>query len=492
MKRNAELEAAILAASDDLEPRMIYADWLQAQGDPWGEWVALRAAAEAGDQALRIAAIEYQAAHHEELFGAAAPAVKRAYIGSRGGFCEELRINPHEDITPASVKALLAHPSMRFVRHVACGEVIPNAVVDGLVAAKLPLLEELVVQDAAGIAPIVHLRGLAALGLQKLSVRRAALEEPLPGLRELTYVIDGEMALMLRAWLGAGHGDRLEALTLVSDGGDVEVPLIGTNAPNARLRRWDSGDIYEPRSVLEKNPILQLARERGRAAIRHIPAAGHALAKAIEADLRAPSGDPGAAIAFGDIALTLPVNGTHTALFAGLVRERAGDLAGAELCGREALVSTPNDPNLHAMVIDAMRRTGRIEGATKLIPAAMNAIASPDPDALPGARVACLVDCMLTLARAGRYEQALVLPAPFTAIADDAKIHAIETIVYCLISDPVNAKAAWKKASRGQGGLIEHARAMMAKTPGDRDKALAAAKRASYGDLDWLIATVSS
>lgn len=40
----AELLAAIYAAPDDLEPRRVYADWLQQQGDPRGEFIALQLA----------------------------------------------------------------------------------------------------------------------------------------------------------------------------------------------------------------------------------------------------------------------------------------------------------------------------------------------------------------------------------------------------------------------------------------------------------------
>ena len=36
-----DLVAAIRAAPDDDAPRMVYADWLQARGDPLGEWIAL-------------------------------------------------------------------------------------------------------------------------------------------------------------------------------------------------------------------------------------------------------------------------------------------------------------------------------------------------------------------------------------------------------------------------------------------------------------------
>ncbi len=41
--RNLDLEAAIIEAPEDLGPRMVYGDWLAAQGDPRGPWFALSA-----------------------------------------------------------------------------------------------------------------------------------------------------------------------------------------------------------------------------------------------------------------------------------------------------------------------------------------------------------------------------------------------------------------------------------------------------------------
>src|SRR5437870_4489039 len=35
--RGASLLAAVLAAPDDPAPRLVFADWLTEQGDPWGE-----------------------------------------------------------------------------------------------------------------------------------------------------------------------------------------------------------------------------------------------------------------------------------------------------------------------------------------------------------------------------------------------------------------------------------------------------------------------
>jgi uncharacterized protein (TIGR02996 family) len=42
VRSNADLEAAIMATPNDVEPYSIYADWLQSKGDPRGELIAMQ------------------------------------------------------------------------------------------------------------------------------------------------------------------------------------------------------------------------------------------------------------------------------------------------------------------------------------------------------------------------------------------------------------------------------------------------------------------
>lgn len=53
--RNPALEAAMFDAGDDARPALVYADWLQAQGNPWGELITVQHALEKKpkDKALR-------------------------------------------------------------------------------------------------------------------------------------------------------------------------------------------------------------------------------------------------------------------------------------------------------------------------------------------------------------------------------------------------------------------------------------------------------
>src|SRR3954454_11517744 len=129
----AELEAAIIAAPLEPGPRMVYGDWLQAQGDPRGEWAAMMAAIEAAPRntRLRSAAVAYLDTHRTALLGEGATVMERAYFGWRGGFIDEIRLQPASGRTGAHA-ALLRHPTCRFVRHVALGAI---ANVEGVVVA---------------------------------------------------------------------------------------------------------------------------------------------------------------------------------------------------------------------------------------------------------------------------------------------------------------------------------------------------------------------
>ncbi len=87
----------------DAGPHGVYADWLQAQGSPVGEWVALAAALEAGEDARtqgRLAALATELA---------LPTDKFATWGTQHGFWKWLRVENDEDwMTPDFDAAELA------------------------------------------------------------------------------------------------------------------------------------------------------------------------------------------------------------------------------------------------------------------------------------------------------------------------------------------------------------------------------------------------
>ena len=68
--RNPGLEAAVAADPEALEPMLLLGDWLQQQGDPRGELIALRNARRdrPRDDKLRVMVDAFEARHREYLF----------------------------------------------------------------------------------------------------------------------------------------------------------------------------------------------------------------------------------------------------------------------------------------------------------------------------------------------------------------------------------------------------------------------------------------
>lgn len=503
MKRNPELEAAIVAAPDDPAARMIYGDWLQAEGDPRGEWAALRTRLEASpdDREVRLAAIEFEGARKRDLFGAGEKAIARAYVGWRGGFVDELRIQPHPSITAAAIKGLIAHPTVRFLRHLAIGPLsraLRTAAIDALVGQQLPLLAELVLHDAQWVSHRGPIERLEKLRLTKLSLSGAWPTAPMRELRELTLLAREPDLEPIMRWLRDGGCPGLEKLTLVDEEVKTSRPLVRAalahGAPNARFEHLRSSKLWDPESIHQANPILELAREGGRDAVKHIPMAGVVLYNAATYTMIAAHKNAKAAIPFLDIAATLPTHltGTYQLANAAIAHERAGDLLGAELRAREAMLYSPREPNYYAIAIDAMRRTNRLAEAMALLPRAIKAISTPPKDKQAMAEVGCLLDCMMLLAQVGKHDDAIALAEQFERLAD-ARIHAALAVIHVERGDLKEARAAWKRAAGGEEfGIWHHAMALFAKTPADRNKAIAGAKKAGYGDLAWLQAMLKT
>jgi uncharacterized protein (TIGR02996 family) len=133
--RNPELEQAILADPDDESAYLVYADWLQGQGDPRGELITLSAqAAKAKDRKLKAAADKLFAEHEDYFLGPLAE-YRKTFDGKdmptmtwRWGFIQSLRVafdhysNEELQIDLDEVLAtFLAHPSCRFLTEVVMG-----------------------------------------------------------------------------------------------------------------------------------------------------------------------------------------------------------------------------------------------------------------------------------------------------------------------------------------------------------------------------------
>ncbi|WP_426751224.1 WGR domain-containing protein [Myxococcus sp. Y35] len=128
---NPELEAAILKDPDNVDAYLVYGDWLQSQGDPRGELIALQHAAsqatgtEASDLKRKATALIKK--HPSLLLGELADAVKSEELSVEWhlGFIRSARLGQKDydsdrDIAEAT-RELLALPSARFIRSLTIG-----------------------------------------------------------------------------------------------------------------------------------------------------------------------------------------------------------------------------------------------------------------------------------------------------------------------------------------------------------------------------------
>jgi uncharacterized protein (TIGR02996 family) len=114
--REAALEAAIAAEPEVPAAYSVYADWLQAQGEPRGTVMALQIAAETGDARLATAWKQELAKHAHQLLGPLAQHAVRVddidVLEWRFGFIHRAYLRGER---AAILGPLLAHPSGRFL-----------------------------------------------------------------------------------------------------------------------------------------------------------------------------------------------------------------------------------------------------------------------------------------------------------------------------------------------------------------------------------------
>ncbi|MEO8699002.1 MAG: TIGR02996 domain-containing protein [Kofleriaceae bacterium] len=464
-----ELEEAIFAAPLDPVPRMVYGDWLQTAGDRRGEWVSLATGIEAdpANVRLRAAAVTFLERHATALLDIGASLLPGMWLGWRGGFIDEIRLQPVAvSRRLRCIEALFRHPSARFVRTVAIGQMGPTRpVLDALAAANLRLLEALVLEDQTNQhdGETVRLDGFPAL--RRLGLRRVTVEGPIPPLVELAcdaaklaqlacptleeLVVDlGRLPVpnlvtlfarlpairrlrliqatdeaYLRAALDiaprlellelsqadlSGVADRLLALPRSLQLRATHVVLPESIADRLRARGATIATVTGPVRLAHdwsSGPswLGHLLDSDGRDALRLIPGAGHAIGYAGIQLVRTGANHDGARLL--DAAVTLPSEqGVKTWQAAAIAHERLLHFDDAELVGREALLRDPKEPNCFAIIIDALRRSGRLDEALALVPRALEVV-------LPWAMHSepCLLDCLFTLAQAGRHDEVLAL-----------------------------------------------------------------------------------
>ena len=206
--RHPELEAAISEHPDDRHAWQVYFDWLQSQGDPWGERGLLALACEQAKGAARAelkGQIEaFEAEHGEALYGEALLALRThddfgevAELGDLHGLIWTARVrSPDYDwdgTSPVAVlAALVESPAARLLHELNIGLLDHDPPdlqrgIDAILAAEqLPSLRSLLVGDfeypdeteISWIEDGVDATKLLALapGLRSLHVRGSGIE----------------------------------------------------------------------------------------------------------------------------------------------------------------------------------------------------------------------------------------------------------------------------------------------------------------------------
>ena len=222
--RNELIEAAIASDVDHADAYSVYADWLQGQGDPRGELIALQLA---GDD---VAASELLDAHEHHFFGRVASSRHLLVVSPtpklglstrwRWGYLERLWIsNKGQDDVVEALANLLDHPSCRFLRELTVGLVTYDDNSYEQIAAvigerSLPHLHTLVLGDFCSeetelnwsslgdVSPMYRaVPNLRRLALRSGSMTVGAIE--LPTLEELTIVSGGFDSVSLSRICGA-------------------------------------------------------------------------------------------------------------------------------------------------------------------------------------------------------------------------------------------------------------------------------------------------
>lgn len=282
--RDAALESAIVEAPQDRDAHRVYADWLQGQGDPLGNVIALALAAldePKSQRKLKINAVKALDAYVESYWIPRFPALEhrfRAWNKSekqaspdqitnwgssklcfRWGLLREVNMIDWEKAVARAGLALLRHPDARFVEEINMNSVKwfddPHAF-DGLESlrsldvcrtklrdlapiAKLPRLEALDVFDT----PVDRIDALARCRLRRLNLRSTKVVDLAPLAKmstleninlESTEISDIEPLMKLPnlsyAWLyktkiSKADGERLER-SIRARVGDTDRPVV--------------------------------------------------------------------------------------------------------------------------------------------------------------------------------------------------------------------------------------------------------------------------
>ncbi len=228
---NPELEAAILSNPDRADAYLVYGDWLQHQGHPRGELIALQHAAQQASEAeagrLNEQVNKHIQRHEGVLLQGLTEAIhhKTLTVDWQLGYIRSARVNLkrydiQEDL-PGLVKVLLTHPSARFIRELTLGKLTYgvtapyDGVFSALIEAGSNTLQHLSIGSAMNAAfPALSPLGEALPALRVLKLRGSYVELGdihLPELREFTLEADALPLPAVKA-IAQAKWPRLERL----------------------------------------------------------------------------------------------------------------------------------------------------------------------------------------------------------------------------------------------------------------------------------------
>lgn len=242
---STELDAAIVADPNDVTARLVYADWLQLQGDPRGELAMVQHAIDSAKgpawAALKIREAELFARYANELYGPIVkwPRPRLTNLDWNTGFVSGFR--SREPRSEAAVDAFFAHPSMKFVQHVDGFRMPPFvprtleciSVYEGSLRALLaaPRLEALSCDHQFTEAKDIVHPTLELLGVGDVRAMLASFNgAQLPALKTLAVSL-GDASLAMAAQVLP----RVDELRIEADGLHESVRLAKLGALSARV-----------------------------------------------------------------------------------------------------------------------------------------------------------------------------------------------------------------------------------------------------------------
>lgn len=464
----------------------------------------------------------------------------------------------HKRGTLEALEALLAHPSCRFVRCIGLGDLGQAAIdaiveaapplLESVVVGDSDMRAEDVSVDALLALPTLRRLGLRIANLTtqrapqlvEVAARLAGwvpawlTEGKAPNVKRLTLDCQASRARYLPGIIDAVP--KLEQLRLLHASADMlpeafprGLELIDLSYGSIddrdveRFLGWKGLSLILLRTEVSSDMVARLTASgvdvvasAGRTTIDRDHESGSWLHHRISVDGRdglqlmpaigrllfnigthhSLHGDPADATPLLDASLTFPNEHLKTWAWANaaIAHERLLEFDDAELIAREGLLRTPKEPNLYAIVVDVLRRTGRLAEAIAMLPRARSSIkAAPGPGAHAGGRAACLTDVMFVLAQAERHDEVIELAGEYAALVEQRPdMHAIVAMSLVALGDVAEARKELAKAAGSRfPGVHAHAKAVVALAAKKPDvprviELLREAKGSPYPEWHWI------